>query len=222
MSRAASNDAASCGCTPAVKNTDPGCDSAIARARAAVARDSPMQIIARAPLAAARATTSSRSASNAGSARCAWLSMNSMAERREPPRPRRFSNITRGGSALSPARDRTLGARATPLLGHGAGCPFLLAARGARPFALDPEEQRACDIDRAERAGENSERHDPGEWPNHLTGEQEEGERGGERRRMRQHGPGQRLVDRAIQDVAQRLLALLAQVLTNAIENDDR
>ena len=68
-----------------VTSTKPGCAAAIAAARSAAASDSPMQTTAAAPVGRARAMTSSRSASNAGSARWAWLSMNA-SWKREPPR----------------------------------------------------------------------------------------------------------------------------------------
>ena len=47
-------------------------------------------------------------------------------------------------------------------------------------------------------------------------------ERRGEHGRVRQHRARQRLVDRAVEHVAQRFLALLLQVLAHAIEDDDR
>src|SRR5689334_19027177 len=64
----------------------------------------------------------------------------------------------------------------------------------ARPFPLDPEEERAGDVDGAERSGEDSERHDPREWPNHLASEEEKREGGREGGGVRQHGARQCLV----------------------------
>src|SRR5947209_11013215 len=41
----------------------------------------------------------------------------------------------------------------------GSALPF--GAGRPRPFALDPEQQRAGDVNRAERSGEDTEGHDP-------------------------------------------------------------
>src|SRR5688500_12204796 len=197
-SRRGSKSAASCGWTPAVKATSPGCRRAISRARAAASSDSPMQTIASAPAARARSMTPSRSASNAGSARWAWLSTKVVIETRPPPGGGgRIAVSARGrlpGSdgRLALARRGRTARRAAPLR-HGVGT-----------LALDPQQNRAGDEDRAEGADDDAEEEDPGERPQHLAAEDDEGEQTGDDRRARHDRSRQRLVHGAVERVVQR------------------
>src|SRR5690349_1662194 len=106
----------------------------------------------------------------------------------------------RGGGSSSSAAHH-LGARALSLATPFFSKCFARTLRVflARPFPLDPEEKRTSDVDGAERSGEDSERHDPRERPNHLASEDEQREGGGQRGGVCQHRARQRLVDRAIE-----------------------
>src|SRR4029079_1400247 len=73
----------------------------------------------------------------------------------------------------------------------------------ARPLALDPQEDRASDVDRAEGTGDDTEEHDPRERTNDLAREDQQRQRRGGNGDVREDGPRQRLVDRAIEDVVQ-------------------
>src|SRR6185503_7291983 len=137
----------------------------------------------------ARAITSSRSPSNAGSARWAWLSMKRVMKRKN----RRGG----GGSAIvqwpSAAGDHVVRATLPTLFGNRSSGPLSLGARGSRPLALDPEQQGRGNIDGAERSGEDTEGHHPRERPDDLTREDQERERRSQRGRVREDRPWQRL-----------------------------
>src|SRR6185503_1388102 len=111
---------------------------------------------------------------------------------------------------------------ATTALGQRARRTLVLGVRCTRPATLDVEEDRTSDVDRAERTGEHTERHDPRERADYFAGEEQQRQRRREHGGMRQHRARQRFVDRAVQYVAQRFLALFLQVFAHAIEDDDR
>src|SRR5262252_8631647 len=133
-----------------------------------------MQTTPTAPAARAFSITASRSASNAGSARWAWLSRNAVMKARTAARG--------GGSERSSSRTDGRRPFAPPLFGEGAGRSLLVGRSRAGPAVLDVEQDRAGDVDRAERSGEDTERHDPGERANDFTGKEEQRQRGGEDR----------------------------------------
>jgi len=60
-----------------------------------------------------------------------------------------------------------------------------------------------------------------GEAAQHLAAEEEEGEDGEKGEAGSQHGPAQGLIDAAIDQIGQRFTAAEAQILADAVEDDD-
>src|SRR5215218_2946618 len=171
----ASQVAASWGWTPAVWNTKPGCAAASAAAARAASSDSPMHTTASAPASRARRSTRSRSSSNEALARWAWLSTKGIMSDEPPRGARRFGccRLARRVHGVG----RCGGARASRAFLAPGGAALGSGGQLARELALDPEEQRAGDVDGAEGRDDDAERHDPGEGADHLAGEEKKRER---------------------------------------------
>src|SRR3954453_19076641 len=144
-----------------------------------------------------------------------------MTSKQKPPRLRRFLSFTGCGSATGEGRAGTR-SRTLTLAIFGERTRGSLRVFLTWPLALDPQEKRAGDVDRAERSGKDAECHDPRERSNDLTREEEQRECGGKGRGVREDGTRQRLVDGAVHDFVQRLAPLLLQVLAYTVEDDDR
>src|SRR3989475_618688 len=155
----------------------------------------------------ARARTASRSGSNAASPRWQWASTSTS-------HGRFGADLGATSAARRGWRGERNGARGT----ERPGATRVLA----RPALLDVHEERRRDIDRREGPREDREGHHQRKRPQHLAREQHERDRRRHGGPVCENGARQRLVDREIQDLVQVLAPEFAQVLPDAIEDDDR